>query len=328
MSVYLVTGKLGTGKSKWCTRRAQIAIKEGRRVASNMDFYLDKLNPSTRKARFVRIPDKPSVRDLEAIGHGNPESYDEDRNGLLILDELGSWLNSRQSLDGARKAVVDWMIHARKLGWDVLLIVQSAMMIDKQIREGIGEYTVVCYRLDKLKIPLIGGLLSMFSDKAGKLPRLHVASTRLQLGPGTSHVVDRDFFRGDDLHAAYDTRQVFAANEDAVAHTVLSPLYFTQAPGRIRWWERFALLGGAKPAPADKPPLKPKHPIPQLLMRYPPDVRMVEWSRLQRLGALNVSSASQANLAVRRRVPAKAIDPEAAMLASRVLRVGATAAAG
>jgi len=285
MAVYLVTGKLGTGKSKWCTRRAQIAIREGRRVASNMDFYLDKLNPRTRKARYTRVPDKPSVRDLEAIGHGNPESYDEDRNGLLILDELGSWLNSRQSLDGERKGVVDWLIHARKHGWDVLLIVQSAMMIDKQVREGIGEYMVVCYRLDKLKLPIIGGLLDMVVEGAGRLPRLHVASTRMQLGPGITHVVDRDFFKGDDLHAAYDTRQVFVPVPDAVAFTQLSPLFFTQAQGKLTWWGRLGALVGAKRAPVLQPAtVKPKHRLVEFLMRFPSEIRAPELGRLQRLG--------------------------------------------
>jgi len=286
MAVYMVTGKLGTGKSKWCTRRAQMAIKEGRRVASNMDFYLDKLNPGTRKARYTRVPDKPSVRDLEAIGHGNPESYDEDRNGLLILDELGSWLNSRQSLDGERKGVVDWLIHARKHGWDVLLIVQSAMMIDKQVREGIGEYTVVCYRLDKLKIPIVGGLLDMIVSGAGRLPRLHVASTRMQLGPGITHVVDRDFFKGDDLHAAYDTRQVFVPAPDAVAFTQLSPLFFTHGGQKLTWWARLASLAGAKRAPVMQTGFtpKPKHPLVEFLMRFPSDIRAPELGRLQRLG--------------------------------------------
>lgn len=289
MAVYLVTGKLGTGKSKWCARRAQLAIKAGKRVASNMDFFLDKLNPSTRKARYTRVPDKPTVRDLEAIGHGNPESYDEERNGLLILDELGSWLNSRQSLDGERKAVVDWMIHARKFGWDVLLIVQSAMMIDKQVREGIGEYTVSCYRLDKLKLPIIGGVLDAFAPGAGRLPRLHVASTRLQLGPGTSHVVDRDFYKGDDLHAGYDTRQAFVADPQAVTFTQLSPLYFAPVEKRLTWWRKLLVpLVGAKRAPAvqQRPPIKPKHPVVELLMQLPPHLRVPEFARLRRLGII------------------------------------------
>jgi len=289
MAVYLVTGKLGTGKSKWCARRAQQAIKAGRRVASNMDFYLDKLNPSTRKARYMRIPDKPTVTDLEAIGHGNPESYDEDRNGLLILDELGSWLNSRQSLDGARKAVVDWMIHARKFGWDVLLIVQSAMMIDKQIREGIGEYLVSCYRLDKLKLPVVGWMLDMLYPGAGRLPRLHVAATKLQLGPGTFHVVDRDFYKGDDLHAGYDTRQAFVADSEASTFTALSPLYFTDPPKRVSLLDRILARVGAKPAPARQnllPPSRPRHPVLDFLRSFPDRVVVHEVRRLQRLGVV------------------------------------------
>lgn len=263
MAVYLVTGKLGTGKSKWCARRAQQAIKAGRKVASNMDLFLDKLNPSTAKARYMRIPDKPTVRDLEAIGHGNPDSYDEDRNGLLILDELGSWLNSRQSLDGPRKAVVDWFIHARKFGWDVLLIVQAAMMIDKQVREGIGEYWVQCYRLDKLKLPIIGSLLDTICEGAGRLPRMHVAVTRLQIGPTTSMVLDRDFFRGDDLHAGYDTRQAFKDDPQAVTYTALSPAYFEGVAARRR---RSALV--------------------EFLASLPADQRVAEFRRLQRLGHL------------------------------------------
>lgn len=279
MPVYLVTGKLGTGKSKWCARRAQQAIRQGRRVASNMDFYLDKLNPSAHKARYMRIPDKPTVRDLEAIGHGNPESYDEDRNGLLILDELGSWLNSRQSLDGERKAVVDWMIHARKFGWDVLLIVQSSMMIDKQIREGIGEYLVSCYRLDKLKLPIIGWLLDMVFEGAGRLPRLHVAATKLQLGPGIAQVVDRDFFRGDDLHAAYDTRQAFIANPDAVTFTQLSPQYFMKPTAKKSFLGRLLAGVGAKRAPQPRAGEGAKV-WPESVQKLPPHLR---WEVARRL---------------------------------------------
>lgn len=47
-----------------------------------------------RKTRVIRVPDKPSLNDLLAIGVGNT-SYDESRNGLLVLDECGTWFNSR-----------------------------------------------------------------------------------------------------------------------------------------------------------------------------------------------------------------------------------------
>jgi hypothetical protein len=101
--------------------------------------------------------------------------------------------------------------------------------------------------------------------------------------------VDRDFFKGDDLHAAYDTRQVFMENSEAAAFTALSPLYFTPPPVRHSLWGRLRSLVGPKGAPATQPlppKPKPKHPAIQWLMRFPPDVRIREYGRLQRLGAI------------------------------------------
>lgn len=207
MSVYSVEGKLGTGKTKFCVWMAQQALRAGRRVASNVDLRLEALTPE-RRSTYCRIPDKPSPFDLDAIGHGNPESYDEDRNGVLILDELGTWLNSRTFNDKSRAPVVDFLIHARKKGWDVFLIVQDAGMIDRQVREALIEYQVRCLRLDKVRIPVLGHFLEVFGPKAAYLPRMHLATARVGYGPGAI-VSDRWSFRGDDLHAAYDTRQVF-----------------------------------------------------------------------------------------------------------------------
>lgn len=290
MAIYVVTGKLGTGKSKYCVARARAAIRQGRRVASNIDLRLDKLTPDKSKARYYRLPDKPSVRDLESIGHGNPESYDEDRNGLLILDELGSWLNARQFGEKERQPVVDWLIHARKHGWDVLFIAQAIQQIDKQVREALAEYVVTCYRLDKFKIPVIGFLLDAFvSERLGRLPRFHIAVTKMSLGTSAWTVVERDFYRGDDLHEAYDTRQVFQPNPEAVTCTVLHSCYFGGSAVRLSSLKRAvsavrAFVGssrGRKPVVA-----KPKHPVVSLLMRLPESDRYREFARLQRLGVL------------------------------------------
>ena len=58
-----------------------------------------------RQTRQARVDD-----DLDAIGHGNPDSYDESLNGVLILDELGTWLNSRSFQDKNRADLLDWLI--------------------------------------------------------------------------------------------------------------------------------------------------------------------------------------------------------------------------
>lgn len=250
MAVYSVEGKLGTGKTKFCVWRAQEALRAGRRVASNVDLIVGKLTPE-RRSHYVRLPDKPSSLDLELMGHGNPDSYDEDRNGLLILDELGTWLNSRSFQDRARAGLLDWLIHARKHGWDVYLIVQDANMIDKQVREALIEYQCRCMRMDKVRIPFIGKVLGeLFGGRVGYLPRFHLTTARVGYG-ANAVVAERWMYRGDDLHAAYDTRQVFRADYPHGVHTVLPPWDF-KAP--VTWWSRWCRK------PRTVPALKPKLP--------------------------------------------------------------------
>lgn len=283
MAVYSVEGKLGTGKTKFCVWRAQQALLDGKRVASNVDLHLKHLVPNNRMASYQRIPDKPTSFDLESIGHGNPDSYDEDRNGVLILDELGSWLNSRAFQDKDRANVIDWMIHARKKGWDVYLIVQDAQMIDRQVREALIEYQCKCLRLDKVKIPIFGSILGIINRKWAYMPRMHYVTARV--GAGASSVVaERWYYRGDDLHAAYDTRQIFKHDPDDCTRTVLHEGRFTQAvtskSGGFWSWLK------SKPKPVPPPPTRKQPKVIELLKALPPDERLKHFRRLQLAGAI------------------------------------------
>lgn len=267
MPVWSVEGKLGTGKTKFCVWRAQEAIRQGRRVASNVDLFMDKLTPE-RRATYIRVPDKPTAFDLEAIGSGNPESYDEDRNGILILDELGTWLNSRSFGDKERAGLIDWLIHARKKGWDVYLIVQDQGMIDKQVRESLIEYQCRCIRLDKIKIPVVGSILGAFHKKLKYLPRMHVTTARVGYGQNAI-VAERWTYRGDDLHEAYDTRQVFTSNYPDGAKSVLPPWDHTPPVSSLQRLIN-ALFAKRKP----KPHPKPKTNLAKWLQRLPADRRI------------------------------------------------------
>jgi len=284
MAVYSVEGKLGTGKTKFAVWRAQEAMKAGRRVASNVDLFLNHLTPD-RRSRYVRLPDKPTALDLEAMGHGNPESYDEDRNGVLILDELGTWLNSRSFQDKGRAALLDWLIHARKLGWDVFLIVQDAQMIDRQVRESLIEYQAKCLRLDKVKVPLIGGMVNdLLGGRWGYLPRMHLVAARVGTGVNTV-VAERWTYRGDWLHKAYDTRQVFRADYPHGCHSVLHPSYFDPpSVPKASWLARLIRSGSEtrqRPGPgqdrardANLRQLRPKLPWVARVQRLPPERRI------------------------------------------------------
>lgn len=282
MPVYSVEGKLGTGKTKFCVWMAQNALLAGRRVASNVDLACHLLTPYKRST-YVRVPDKPTAADFEAMGHGNPDTYNEDRNGVLILDELGTWLNSRSFQDKERMPVIDWLIHARKHGWDVYLIVQDAGMIDKQVREALIEYQCRCMALGKIRIPIVGKLLSVFYEPLGYLPKGHTVTARTGYG-ANAIVADRWMFRGNDLHAAYDTRQIFTSSYAHGAHSVLPPWDWTPRPLPFAFLRALlSALAGSSAQPARKPPtVRPKDPLVSLVQRLPPD-RRIAFMRRHRL---------------------------------------------
>lgn len=287
MAVYAVQGKLGTGKSKFCVWMAKQAIWAGRRVAGNLDIKVEKLHPK-KPGRYVRIPDKPTAFDLDAIGHGNPDSYDESLNGVLILDELGTWLNSRSFQDKGRADMLDWLIHARKKGWDVYLIVQDVVMIDKQVREALVEYSCNCIRMDKVKIPFIGWIIAQVGEalgavfdtnkfrKWGYLPFFHLVVARIGQG-ANSVIADRWTYTGRDLHDAYDTRQIFRSDYEHGAFSTLPPWDHSPPVGWLSRW----LSGGRgsrrlhdhKGSKLDAP--RPVPPAIALIARLPdPDQRI------------------------------------------------------
>ena len=123
MTVYFVTGKLGSGKSLVSVGKIRDYLIAGRRVATNLDLYLDEMF-THNKSPVSRLPDKPRIEDMLALGDGyeseNARDNDESHYGLIVLDECGTWLNSREWNDKGRRALIDWFLHARKRRWDVI----------------------------------------------------------------------------------------------------------------------------------------------------------------------------------------------------------------
>lgn len=257
MAVYAITGKLGSGKGKAALKISRDYLREGKRVATNIDMFLEHMLPAQSRATVIRVPDKPSSSDLYAIGSGNrfvdfapicrrtdkgyeytppaPKilpGFDEHHNGALILDECASWLNSRDFQDKGRKELLEWAIHARKYGWDVYFICQNIDQIDKQLRSSLFEYVVRLNRLDRMKVPFVSSGIKLvtagFHD--GSLPRLHIAVVRLGCSPD-GIVADRWAYRGDDLNKAYNTTQVFSDAYPHAIHSVLSSWHLSARVG-------------------------------------------------------------------------------------------------
>lgn len=226
MTVYFVTGKLGAGKSLTSVGRIREAFERGVPVATNLNINLAAmLGRNKRNTRLYRVPDKPSLADLQALGKGNT-SYDERKNGLLVLDECGTWFNSRTWNDKSRQDVINWFLHARKLGWDIIFIVQDISIVDKQARLALAEHTVFCRRLDRMQIPIISTaiLVLTLGQLRLKLPKLHVGIVKYG-DNAQSLTVDKWHLWGTDLYASYDTKQAFSDHYEHSTYSVLPPWY-------------------------------------------------------------------------------------------------------
>ena len=211
MAVYFITGSLGGGKSLAGVDKVSEYLRDGRKIATNVNLNLEYLcSPDNRHSRVTRIPDAPSLTDLRAIGYGSDDATGNS-NGLLLLDELGTWFNARDFQDKGRLKVIKHIIHLRKLRWDVMFLVQDFSMVDKQVRGNITQFLVTC---QSSKDHFIFKLV----------PKFHIATVRLR----SKVKVATWFYRGAHLYPAYDTEQrYFTDDEDdsdiEIAAALLSP---------------------------------------------------------------------------------------------------------
>lgn len=199
--IYVVTGHLGSGKTLLAVHLVHEYLKSGRRVASNVTLQLDKLCEPSNRQTAIRLPHIPNEAHLEALGLGYEGPYNEDKFGVVLLDEAGKWLNARDWNDKERRGLFAWLTHARKRGWDVILIVQDYEALDAQIRRSITEVYVQCLRLDRVKVPFL----------PVRLPRIH-RGKGLYGGP-QGEKFKTWTARGNDYFAAYDTRESIKAAE-------------------------------------------------------------------------------------------------------------------
>ncbi len=230
MAVYVVTGKLGSGKSLLCCWQIQNYLKRRAPVAVNMDMNLAHNNfcrPTNDYSRVVRLPDMPSADDLIAIGFGC-DHYDEEKFGGIFLDEAGIWLNSRKWNSSGRTDLLEFFLYLRKRRWDLWLIVQNIDIVDKQIRAAIAEHVVYCSRSDRFQLPAMLKLVLNVSTLGlinfVKIPKFHTAVCKYGVSK-LSPIADTWYYRGEDYYNVYNTMQEFDANYSSGIYSILPPKY-------------------------------------------------------------------------------------------------------
>lgn len=219
MAIFL-EGVRGSGKSKIAVAEMQIYLKANKRIATNLDIDIAKLSPGS-KSEVTRLPDIPRAIDLESLGKAypeldpdKPETYDEDKFGIIVIDELLVSFNSRSWNDPDRLKVVSWMVQSRKLGWRLWLICQDVDAVDKQLRETLLQEIWAC-RSGKnfFNSPILGKLLNLFIIRP--LLRVtaplgfHICNVYTGKRKDKVHLAQTFFFKRYDLHPCYKTSQSF-----------------------------------------------------------------------------------------------------------------------
>lgn len=140
-------------------------------------------------------------------------------NGLLVLDEMGTWLNSRSWNDKTRLAILNWLFLSRKSHWDVILLAQSFDMIDTQVQQNACDFLVEATRLDQSNVPFFGPIIK-YLGFSPKLPQVH--NYAVHKGISLAADVDETWsVRWQDCGNAYDTNQEFKSGMEALNGTLV-----------------------------------------------------------------------------------------------------------
>lgn len=220
MPGWIIQGVRGEGKSLAAVGKIKEYMARGRPVATNLTLFLDAFLPADNAVVAYRLPDHPRLEDLQIL----PPAYDpkykgEDMNGLLVLDELGTWLNSRNWNDKKRLELLNWLFLSRKDHWDLILLAQDHEMIDAQVRTTLCDYLVQASRLDRQKIPYLAPILGFlgFNQMMPRIHRYHVFYGLSTAQPP----VETWSYTGKDFYDGYDTNQKFLNGQEALNGTLI-----------------------------------------------------------------------------------------------------------
>lgn len=274
--ITLLYGQPGTGKSTLATGMILDALRDKRRVVSN--FAVDPapacLRPGTplSQGHTEVIPVRPSYMQLKAIGIGWHDKTDhgrEDRSGLLVLDEVGGWINSRSWADKDRQLIIDWFLHSRKRGWDIVFIAQHPNLIDKQVREAVVEGYARIRRTDRMTVPMTNL----------KLPRMHIAIARYGLEQNAPRL-QTWMYRGSTEQKCFASYALFDADDDVVGGS------YCTMPARLTRWLGTTTWKEYRHRKAHPPVVhKPKSPWMQKLQRIADEQqRMYHFNKLSSMG--------------------------------------------
>jgi len=169
MSIYIVTGPPGSGKTYYTVRTIAQAVLAGKYVATNVrlaDDWPERISrgttlrfmPRRRRARcdewrrrVIYVEDLDDLARVRLATEGHEKALEG--RGVAVFDEAGEQLDSREwnANKDRRKAQNRFARQHRKLGWDVYFVAQEAEQLDTRVR-GMAEFEIQLRNLKKFRV--------------------------------------------------------------------------------------------------------------------------------------------------------------------------------
>ena len=162
--ITLYSGTPGSGKSLHAARKIQEQLLLKRDVIANFPINEDIVTKNGKKriGRFTyRRNDKLTVEFLKAYAKQFHKVAIEGQT-IIVIDEAGTMFNSREASAKDRKDWLEFFAIHRHYGFDMILISQHSMQLDRQIRYKI-EFDVKHKKANNFKSP--GLILSIMQIK-------------------------------------------------------------------------------------------------------------------------------------------------------------------
>lgn len=202
--IYLYSGTPGSGKSLHIAERLYHWKRQGRGIVVNFDFDFDSCGGHRVSHTLVLDNMEMSPSLLKRFSMEYFARYPFREGQLkLVIDECQLLFNAREWNKKGRSEWLSFFTQHRKFGYDIYLIAQFDLMIDKQIRALI-EYEVIHRKVANF------GKWGMFFNILGG-GRLFLAVTRWY---PLRERTDREFFRAKKKYfLLYNTLKTFEESE-------------------------------------------------------------------------------------------------------------------
>jgi zona occludens toxin (predicted ATPase) len=201
--IELYTGTPGSGKSLHLSKLIYMRLRQKRPVVGNFPIsYKGKNEYYYIEVDNVVLADPNDLIDF-ALGYWKAKECNPIEGHItLIIDEAQILFNSRTWNDSKRKEWIKFFTQHRKLGFNVVLVAQFDMMLDKQLRSLI-EYQTIHRKVSNFGI--FGFFFAfIFANK------LHVA---VKIWYPIKKKTDSSFFLArKKWYSLYDTYAIFETN--------------------------------------------------------------------------------------------------------------------